>query len=72
MRGQDRYTLNGMLPQRLRAKLEAILAQLPQVEAQLAEPAVLSDPQALQRLGKQHAELSELKACHATRTMSAM
>jgi peptide chain release factor 1 len=64
MRGQDRYTLNGMLPQRLRAKLEAILAQLPQVEAQLAEPAVLSDPQALQRLGKQHAELSELKALY--------
>ncbi|MFX5046142.1 PCRF domain-containing protein, partial [Acinetobacter baumannii] len=50
-----------MLPDKLRAKLSETLAKLPEVEAQLADPAVLSDPSALQRLGKQHAELTELR-----------
>ncbi|MCS6919808.1 MAG: peptide chain release factor 1 [Fimbriimonadales bacterium] len=50
-----------MLPDKLRAKLSETLAKLPEVEAQLADPATLSDPNALQRLGKQHAELSELR-----------
>jgi len=54
-----------MLTERLRAKLEESLASLPQIEAQLADAAVLSDPQALQRLGKQHAELSELAQLYA-------
>ncbi len=54
-----------MLTERLRTKLEEVLANLPQIEAQLADPAVLSDPQALQRLGKQHAELSELAELYA-------
>jgi peptide chain release factor 1 len=50
-----------MLPDKLRAKLTETLAKLPAIEAQLADPAVLSDPSALQRLGKQHAELTELR-----------
>jgi peptide chain release factor 1 len=50
-----------MLPDKLRAKLTETLAKLPDIEAQLADPAVLSDPSALQRLGKQHAELTELR-----------
>ncbi len=54
-----------MLPEKLRSRLEQTLARLPEVEAQLANPEVLADPQALQRLGKQHAELSELKDLYA-------
>ncbi len=50
-----------MLPDKLRARLTEALAKLPEIEAQLADPEVLSDPSALQRLGKQHAELSELR-----------
>ncbi|CUU38476.1 MAG: peptide chain release factor 1 [Fimbriimonadales bacterium] len=50
-----------MLPDKLRTRLEETLAKLPEIEAQLADPEVLSDPSALQRLGKQHTELSELK-----------
>ena len=50
-----------MLPEKLRTRIEETLARLPEVEAQLEDPAVLADPQAVQRLGKQHAELSELK-----------
>ncbi len=49
-----------MLNERLRAKLEELLSNLPEIEARLADPSVLGDPQALQQLGKQHAELSEL------------
>lgn len=50
-----------MLPDKLLTKLSETLAKLPEVEAQLADPTVLSDPGALQRLGKQHAELTELR-----------
>ncbi|MER3401765.1 MAG: peptide chain release factor 1 [Armatimonadota bacterium] len=53
-----------MIPEKLRARIEEILAKLPEIEAQLADPAVLANPSALQRLGKQHTELSELKALY--------
>lgn len=64
-----------MLPEKLRARIEEILAKLPEIEAQLADPAVVADPSALQRLGKQHTELSELKAlytryCQAEQTLN--
>ncbi|MDW8106201.1 MAG: peptide chain release factor 1 [Armatimonadota bacterium] len=53
-----------MLPEKLRTRLAEALAKLPEIEAQLADPEVLRDPSALQRLGKQHAELSELRALY--------
>ncbi len=63
-----------MLPEKLRTRLEETLAKLPEIEAQLADPEVLSDPSALQRLGKQHTELSELRElydryCQAEKTL---
>ncbi|MCS7191071.1 MAG: peptide chain release factor 1 [Fimbriimonadales bacterium] len=61
MPADRRVQFPAMLPEKLRAKLTETLAKLPEIEAQLADPAVLSDPAALQRLGKQHAELSELQ-----------
>jgi protein subunit release factor A len=57
-----------MLPDKLRAKLTETLAKLPEIEAQLADPAVLGDPSALQRLGKQHAELTELRDLYTLAT----
>ena len=42
--------------------LEPLLAEYEQIEAQMADPLTLADPQLMRRVGRRYAELGRVKA----------